>query len=61
MDQAYKYMTSTCIALNYTKDIMENIPKTKKYNLEERKSHHQTSMREKNGIGSFSTREEKRH
>jgi hypothetical protein len=47
MDQAYKYMTSTYLTLNNTKDIIENLPKIKKYNLEERKSHHQTSMREK--------------
>ena len=40
-------MTSTCLTLNNTKDIIENLPKTKKYNLEEGKSHNQTSMREK--------------
>jgi hypothetical protein len=30
LDQAYKYMTSTYLTLNNTKDIIENIPKTKK-------------------------------
>ena len=61
MDQAYKYMASTCLTLNNTKDIIENIPKNEEIKFGGTKITSSNINARKHGIGSFSTREEEGH
>jgi len=61
MDQAYKYMISTYLTLNNTKDIITIFTKNEEIKFGGTKITSPNINARKKGIGSFSTREEEGH